>query len=136
MSDLTKDWRTNDEQIVVDRLNAEIERLKREDKLNQSHNAEIERLRELDKLNQSHKDLWQYVADTAKRLEYDNKVREGHLDQIFKLGKDAAQLRALISELADALTSQDRPATRPFLREDHELIQRARERVAKRPINP
>jgi hypothetical protein len=37
--------------------------------------------------------------------------------------------KILITELADALTSQDRPATRPFLREDHELIQKAREAV-------
>jgi hypothetical protein len=113
MSDLTKDWRTNDEQIVVDRLNAEIERLKREDKLNQSHNAEIERLK--------------------AEIKQFKEVAPWHIVTVIE---ENARLKSLITELADALTSQDRPATRPFLREDHELIQRARERVGKRPINP
>jgi molybdenum cofactor biosynthesis enzyme MoaA len=96
MSDLTKGWRTNEEQAVVDRLNAEIAQL-REHNTNQivlleDNQREIERLSEICKTQHAEIErLNAMVLDLTDRLHW-------------QVNENTSQ-RKLITELADALQS-------------------------------
>lgn len=63
-------------------------------------NAEIERLKaELAKYRQSNQDHWDHLAASAKNLQYDSQVREGHLDVI---RDQRAEIERLKKELKHA----------------------------------
>jgi hypothetical protein len=63
-----------------------------------------------------------YTENVDLKRQLNDLVKQNH-----GLNDAIVKRNQLITELADALVSQDRPFTRPYLREDHELIQRARE---------
>lgn len=60
------------------------------------------------------------------RTEHEIEIDKIHDRQLAERDAEIERLKAIITELADALVSQDKPPTRPYLREDHEFIQRAR----------
>jgi uncharacterized small protein (DUF1192 family) len=98
---------------IVAKKDAEIERLKAE-----KQHLGIECISYIGQLAESQIEIERLKAElTASR-----KVSDGWYNK-------NQEHKSLITELADALTSQDRPETPPFLREDHELIQKAREAV-------